>query len=184
MKDPGNGAKETREGEKKLEREQEKERRKQEMDKKKRDREQKQQEKERAEKKRKCAGKLQQAPKSKYKCTTERVRQDIESDESQSDDSQSDDSQSEDSQSDRECVQESSRPSRKIRLPSRFRDSSDADSDDDAVLCDLCQAREPEGCKQVPYFWIDCNSCGKWVHTYCAFGRNNVTRQYLCEHCI
>ena len=239
---------------KKLEREQEKERRKQEMDQKKRDREQKQQEKGRAEKKRKCTEKLQQAPKSKYKCTMKRVRQDIESDESQSDDSQSDDSQSddsqsedsqsddsqsddsqsddsqsdesqsddsqsddsqsddsqsdesqsddsqsddsqsddsqsddsqsEDSQSDRECVPESSRPSRKIRLPSRFRDSSDADSDDDAVLCDLCQAREPEGCKQVPYFWIDCNSCGKWVHTYCAFGRNNVTRQYLCEHCI
>ena len=97
------------------------------MDQKKRDREQKQQEKERAERKRKCAEKLQQAPKSKYKCTTE----------------------SDDSQSDCECVPESSRPSRKIRLPSRFRDSSDADSDDDAVLCDLCQAREPEGCKQV-----------------------------------
>ena len=144
------------------------------MNQKNRDREQKQQEKERAERKRKCAEKVQQAPKSKYKCTTERVRQVIESDDSQSDDSQSD----------CECVPESSRPSRKIRLPSRFRDSSDADSDDDAVLCDLCQAREPEGCKQVPYFWIDCNSCGKWVHTYCAFGRNNVTRQYLCEYCI
>ena len=80
------------------------------MDQKKRDREQKQQEKGRAEKKHKCAEKLQQAPKSKYKCTMECVWQDIESDESQSDDSQSDDSQSddsqsEDSQSDCECVQ-------------------------------------------------------------------------------
>ena len=60
------------------------------MDQKKRDREQKQQGKERdqAERKRKCAEKLQQALKSKYKCTSEHVR---ESDDSQSDDSQSDD---------------------------------------------------------------------------------------------
>ena len=151
------------------------------MDRKKRDRKQKEQGKERdqAERKRKCAEKLQQAPKSKYKCTSEHVRE--------SDHSPSDDSPSNDSQSDDECFPENSQPrsSRKIRLPSRFRDSSDADSDDDdAVLCDLCQAREPEGCKQVPYFWIDCDSCGKWVHTYCAFRRNDVTRQYLCEHCI
>ena len=100
---------------KKLEREQKKERRKQEMDWKKRDGEQKQQDKERAERKRKCAEKLQQAPKSKYKCTTEHVQQVIESDDSQSHDSQSHDSQSDDSQSDCECVPESSRPSRKIR---------------------------------------------------------------------
>ena len=52
------------------------------MDQKKRDREQKQQGKERdqAERKHKCAEKLQQAPKSKYKCTSEHVR---ESDDSQ-----------------------------------------------------------------------------------------------------
>ena len=64
----------------------------------KQDRKQKQQEKERAERKHKCAEKRQQAPKSKYKCTTECVQQVIESDESQSDDSQSD----------CECVPESS----------------------------------------------------------------------------
>ena len=88
---------------------------------------------------------------------------DSQSDDSQSDDSQSDNSQSDNSQSDHECVPESSRPSRKIQLPSQFRDSSDANSAHDAVLCDLCQARDPEGYKQASYFWIDWNmewNCG------------------------
>lgn len=40
-------------------------------------------------------------------------------------------------------------PSRRIRLPSRYRNSSDSDPDPEDysfLWCGLCQAREPEGC--------------------------------------
>ena len=28
-------------------------------------------------------------------------------------------------------------------------------------------------------FWVDC-LCSVWVHTYCAFQKNAISRKYLC----
>ena len=56
---------------------------------------------------------------------------------------------------------QSSRPHRCGILPARFRDDV---SDDDGILCDLCQLKEPLGMADNTVFWVDCDSCGKWVH--------------------
>ncbi len=32
-------------------------------------------------------------------------------------------------------------------------------------------------------FWVDCDLCGVWVHTYCALHKNVVIRKYLCNEC-
>ena len=32
-------------------------------------------------------------------------------------------------------------------------------------------------------FWVDCDLCGVWVHTYCAFNKNAVSRKFKCKEC-
>ena len=75
-------------------------------------------------------------------------------------------------------------PKRQRQLPSRFRQGSDSSSDDeDGVLCTICNAREPT-CTTNTIFWVDCEKCGAWVHSYCAFKNNNASRRYTCELCL
>ena len=159
---------------KKIEREQEKERKAQERQRKKQEREEKKQEKERqqAEKKWKRAGKVQQAPKPKSRCRGREVQDQI--------------SESDDSTSSLELLLPGpTRSSRKTRLPSRFRDSSDSGSDSDGrVVCGLCQARELAGSTRGPIFWIDCDSCGEWVHTFCAFGKKTMPLVSTCVRTV
>ena len=77
----------------------------------------------------------------------------------------------------------SSRPrSQRVHtLPARFRENTDSGSDesDDGILCALCNAREPEGFSGSTVFWVDCDKCGTWVHTYCA----NNSSKYVCSSC-
>ena len=74
----------------------------------------------------------------------------------------------------------SSRSQRSIRLPARFRNDSD---DDVESICSICNCTEPVGVSSGTIFWVDCNKCGVWVHNYCAFKKNAVTRQFICRDC-
>ena len=56
----------------------------------------------------------------------------------------------------------SARPRRCGILPARFRDDV---SDDDGILCDLCQLKEPPGMADNTVFWVDCDSCGNGCTT-------------------
>ena len=47
---------------------------------------------------------------------------------------------------------------------------SASEDQNDGVLCIICNHNEPEELSSEMVFWIDCNVCGAWVHTYCAFG--------------
>ena len=75
---------------------------------------------------------------------------------------------------------QSARPRRSGILPARFRDDV---SDDDGILCDLCQLKEPPGMADNTVFWVDYDSCGKWVHNYCAFKKNAVSKRFKCDEC-
>ena len=77
---------------------------------------------------------------------------------------------------------DSSRPPRRRQMPSRFRVESD-ESDNDGTLCVLCNSNEPATLSSSTVFWVDCSKCGCWVHNVCAFGKNTVTRQYICQQC-
>ena len=72
-------------------------------------------------------------------------------------------------------------PHRQRLLPTRYR--SDSEDQNDGVLCIICNHNEPEELPSEMVFWVDCSVCGAWVHTYCAFGSNTVTRQFKCENC-
>ena len=77
--------------------------------------------------------------------------------------------------------------SRSVRMPSRYRvDDDETSGDESDTLCAHCQKREPEECNEGPVFWIDCDQCGVWYHTVCAFGKNVTTipRRFLCEDCV
>ena len=50
---------------------------------------------------------------------------------------------------------ESDRPRRYGILPARFRGD-----EDDGVVCELCQLREPPGLAGDTIFWVDCDLCG------------------------
>ena len=63
-----------------------------------------------------------------------------------------------------------SRPQQRRLLPARFRQDSDGD---DGVLCHCTELEEYSG---DTVYWIDCNKCGVWVHNYCLFGKNDVSR--------
>ena len=79
---------------------------------------------------------------------------------------------------------QSSRPLRASNLPSRFRQYSDSESeDDDGVLCGACNSREPEGVRSATIFWTDCNKCGKWYHSKCVFGSNTASKRLICINC-
>ena len=87
----------------------------------------------------------------------------------------------------RQCIpsvgeSSSSRPRRQTQLPSRFRSESDGDYND-GTICQICGSNEPEGLGDEIVFWIDCSNCGEWAHNVCAFGKNTITRQYICCNC-
>ena len=73
---------------------------------------------------------------------------------------------------------ESCRPRRYGVLPARFRD--ELSDDDDGVICDLCSLKEPLNMAGGIVFWVDCDLCGVWVHTYC---KNAVSRKFKCKEC-
>ena len=77
---------------------------------------------------------------------------------------------------------ESCCPRRHCILPARFRDDL-RDDDGDGVICELCSFKEPLGMAGDTVFWVDCELCGVWVHTYCAFQKNAISRKYLCKEC-
>ena len=68
------------------------------------------------------------------------------------------------------------------QLPARFQDS-DSEESDDRVLCTICSQKVPRGCQANIVFWIDCDNCDAWVHTYCAFSSNTTSRRYVCDTC-
>jgi len=72
--------------------------------------------------------------------------------------------------------------SRKRQLPAQFQmDTSDSDdSDGSSILCALCNAREPEGLKRSRVFWVDCDRCGTWFHTFCT---KTASSKYVCDSC-
>ena len=71
-------------------------------------------------------------------------------------------------------------PRRRGVLPAHFRDDV---SSNDGVFCELCKLNEPLGLAASTVFWVDCDSCGTWVHNYCAFKKNAVSRRYKCKKC-
>ena len=73
-----------------------------------------------------------------------------------------------------------SRPHRRVQLPARFRDDI---KDDDGVVCAVCKLNEPQGVSADTVFWVDCDVCGVWVHNYCVFKNNAVSRGYKCKSC-
>ena len=64
----------------------------------------------------------------------------------------------------------------------RFRSDSDSDNNDGSI-CTICGCNELEGLGDEIVFWIDCSICGEWAHNLCAFGKNSITRQYVCINC-
>ena len=80
------------------------------------------------------------------------------------------------------CANLRARPKQRCQLPARFRDSNS--ESDDGVLCSMCNQKEPAGRSAETIFWIDCDVCGAWVHTYCAFKNNGSSHRYMCKSCI
>ena len=64
-----------------------------------------------------------------------------------------------------------------------FWSDSDSDNNDGLICTILCGCNEPEGLGDEIVFWIDCSICGEWAHNLCAFGKNSITRQYVCINC-
>ena len=52
-----------------------------------------------------------------------------------------------------------------------------SDSDNDGILYDICQLKEPLNLSSEIIFWVDCDKCGKLVHYVCVFGLNTTTRK-------
>ena len=78
----------------------------------------------------------------------------------------------------------SQRPKRTRQLLARFCVDDDESSSDNDTLCELCDKHEPEGVTAKHIFWIDCDKCGCWVHTACAFGNNFTSKKYICGGCV
>ena len=78
--------------------------------------------------------------------------------------------------------------SRSVRMPSRYRTEEDEDSsgNESDTICARCEKRDLEVDNDGPVFWIDCDSCSVWYHTYCVFGKNVtiMSRRFLCEDCV
>ena len=75
----------------------------------------------------------------------------------------------------------SAHPKRQRQFPQHFR-QSESDSDDQ-VLCGLCLMKYPPDCRADTLFWVDCDRCGIWVHSFCAFDDNTKSSQFVCEFC-
>lgn len=56
------------------------------------------------------------------------------------------------------------------------------ESDGSDTVCMICNAREPPVSEEI-VFWVDCDSCGEWAHTYCAHGNNMASRAFICDAC-
>ena len=77
--------------------------------------------------------------------------------------------------------QPKSRRTRPVRAPARYGEST-SESEGSDTVCLLCNSREPP-IASSKVFWVDCDRCGEWAHTYCALGSNTATRQFVCEEC-
>lgn len=76
---------------------------------------------------------------------------------------------------------ETQQPTSCDTTPAHFREDSDGDN---GVLCEICHLTEQEGMADDTVFWVDCDVCGLWVHNYCAFTKNAVTRKFICKNCL
>ena len=85
---------------------------------------------------------------------------------------------SDSSESENEAVVSHVPSRRRWQMPARYR--SDSDSDNDGVLCDICQLNERLSLSSEIVFWVDCYKCGKWVHNV---GLNTTTRKDQCRSC-
>ena len=47
----------------------------------------------------------------------------------------------------------------------------------------MCKSTEPVGVSSGTVFWVNCDKCVVWVHYYCTFQKNAVTRQLICKNC-
>lgn len=56
------------------------------------------------------------------------------------------------------------------------------DSDGSDTVCMICNAREPPVSEEI-VFWGDCDCCGKWAYTYCAYESNMASRAFICDAC-
>ena len=81
-----------------------------------------------------------------------------------------------DKEPDTSLVAGPSRPQCRAILPAHFREDSDGDG---GVVCDICHMTEPVNMASETVFWVDCDTCGVWVHNYCAFNKNTATRKYV-----
>ena len=70
------------------------------------------------------------------------------------------------------------------QLPAQCHEASETDDDDD-VLCAVCDSREPQDCSAKSIYWVECERCDSWVHSFCAFGTNTAHShsQYICQEC-
>ena len=68
------------------------------------------------------------------------------------------------------CQSDSSESSsylkRQCQLPAQCHECWNTDDDD--VLCSVCHSREPQDCSEKSIYWVECERCGSWVHSYCA----------------
>ena len=76
----------------------------------------------------------------------------------------------------------SNRPRLRRNLPARFRKDAE-EPEDDGILCAICGLKEPDDVKDEVIFWIDCEKCDKWAHNKCVFGKNSVSKKYVCQQC-
>ena len=79
----------------------------------------------------------------------------------------------------------STRASRSVQPPRRYAQESDSDSDASDTVCMVCGCREPPVDEPV-VFWVDCDECKEWAHSYCAFGNNAcfTARKFICSLCV
>ena len=45
-----------------------------------------------------------------------------------------------------------------------------------------CSFKEPLGMAGDMVFWVNCGLCGVWVHTYCAFQKNAISRNIYARN--
>lgn len=73
----------------------------------------------------------------------------------------------------------SCRPKCTRQLLARFCVESDRSGSDNNQR-EICDKHVREGVTAACIFWIDCDKCGCWIYTACAFGNNFISMQWLC----